>query len=164
MDAVDCITGIEPGVAADAEPSEALPHAGRDAMYRQFEDSPGDFTAYLVLADMLDELGYAKLAYAFRWMGARRLCPHKRERYVAPGATAGKAVPMTFRWAWYREPSLDRLSDTFPRVSVLPHALAKQLLPARHCYYPSHQAAVMDLAKRLQRLKDVYTLEPRKVA
>jgi hypothetical protein len=76
---------------------DSFPDADRDALLKGFEEHPGDFNGYGVAADLFDELGYARLAYAFRWMHFRRTWPRRRERYRGNNRT----IPDRFRWAWY---------------------------------------------------------------
>jgi hypothetical protein len=134
----------------------------RDALYKLFEKSPGDLAAYGGMADRLDELGYASLAHAYRWMWKRGKWPHKRERYATPGGRVpGRSVPAPFRWGWYSEKTGgSTIRDVYPSVPREPHGLPRVLLFAPHKYYPSHAAAVMDLATWLQRLKSTHDLEP----
>lgn len=143
---------------------DVIPHADRDAMYKAFEESPGDFAGYGAMADLLDELGYAALAHAFRWMYRRQKFPHKRTHYV--GDLHQKKVPARFRWAWYGETNV-RMGKEVP--GVLPgsrfdrHSLPLLVIPASQRVYASHQVAVMELAKWLARLKSAYDLESGKV-
>lgn len=142
--------------------TDTIPNADRDAFYKLFEEAPGDLTAYGVFADLMDELGYPSIAYGYRWMSARGVFPHKRTHYT-DGATTRRA-PAKHRWAWYGNIAMLSASTVVPGVlSASPlklHVLPKSLLNARQCVWPSHAAAVMYLAERLQRLKDTYTTEP----
>ncbi len=136
----------------------------RDAMYAGFEKSPGDFAGYGAMADLLDELGYAKLAHAFRWMAMRGKFPHKRERYMGR-YTAGRRVPDAHRWAWYALPSYGDVEQSHtgvqPAAPLKTHGLPYILSPGQKVF-KTHQAAVMWLAERLAKLGDVYNAHPPK--
>lgn len=136
----------------------------RDALYKLFEESPGDLACYGAMADRLDELGYHSLAYAYRWMQRRGKWPHKRTHYV--GDLHQRAVPKRFRWAWYADatrPNGREVPGVLPGGTLKFHTLSPLLLPGPQKVYASHQAAVMDLAKWLQELRDGYDLdEPKK--
>lgn len=144
---------------------DTTPDPDRDALYKLFEDSPGDLAAYGGMADRLDELGYASLAYAYRWMQRRGKWPHKRTHYV--GDLHQRKVPARFRWAWYAEdvqregrgPSGREVAGVLPGSRHKWHSLPPLLLPGEQKVYASHQAAVMDLAKWLDRLRDAYALD-----
>lgn len=77
--------------------NDTFPHPDRDAMYAAFEESPGDLAAYGAMADLLDDLGYASVGYAYRWMQRRGVWPHKRTHYV--GDLPPWAVPRSARAA-----------------------------------------------------------------
>ena len=149
--------------------SDVIPNADRDAFHKLFEGAPDDpFAAYGAMADLMDEIGYASLAHAYRWMMHRGKRPHKRTHYV--GDLHEKKVPEKFRWAWYaqdefRESSLGGLKEVpnvLPGSRLRYHSLPPLLLPGTQKVYPSHAAAVMDLAKWLQCLKDTHDLAPPK--
>lgn len=149
---------------SDELPDTAL-DLERDAMYRAFEEAPGDLAGYGAMADRLDELGYPALAHAYRWMQRRGKWPHKRTHYADPSGRPCRRVPGRFRWAWYEGADAPRgaVGGVFPAAPRATHALSPLLLPGRQKVYASHQAAVMDLAKWLRELKDVYDLdEPKK--
>lgn len=145
--------------------SDVIPNADRDAFHRQFEEAPGDLTAYGAMADLMDETGYPALAHAYRWMCRREKFPHRRERYV--GDLHERKVPPKFRWAWYGEGYWPRYEKQ-PMPGLLPespfayHALNGIVMVGKQHVYPSHAAAVMDLAKWLARLREVYDVEPPK--
>lgn len=148
---------------------EAAPDPDRDALYRLFEESPGDLAAYGAMADRLDELGYASLAHAYRWMGRRGKWPHKRTHYV--GDLHQRKVPARYRWAWYAQDLFresgagggKEVDGVLPGSRLKYHSLSPLLLSGDQSVHPSHQAAVMALARWLQDLKDVHDLDaPRK--
>lgn len=143
------------------ESTDVRPDPDRDAMYRAFEESPGDLAGYGAMADRLDELGYHALAHAYRWMQRRGKWPHRRTQYIDPVTRKpGRKVPKRFRWAWYAEQTWHEWVPAYPESKRSHHHLASLLMAAEQRVYPSHQAAVMDLAKWLQRLKDCYDLDP----
>ena len=151
--------------SAELVVTDVRPCADRDIMYRQFEAEPGDLVAYGAMADLQDEMGYAELAHAFRWMSRRGRWPHKRMNYVDhTGLGCGRKVSKAHRWAWYVETYVEaRMHNIYPLVWKKHHALSRLVLRADQKVYPSHQAAVMGLAKLLQALKDVYDVDaPRK--
>lgn len=136
-------------------------------MYKTFEESPGDLAGYGAMADKLDELGYAKLAHAFRWMSFRGVWPHKRTHYgVYNGNTQGRKVPKNARWAWYKREALigeGRKTDAFPRELISTHSLPFLLIrnhPQKT--FAFHQEAVMWLADRLAELQVEYAAHPPK--
>lgn len=149
-------------MTGDLAAHEIVPSADVAAMYRRFEDEPGDRTAYGVTADMLDDCGWDSLAHAFRWMCGRGKWPHRREWY-ALGGGATKKVPAKYRFAWYRE-GLTTSTTTggiaLPKSEFASHALPPLVIPGGQMLYPSHQAAVMALAKWLQELRDAIAVEP----
>ncbi len=134
----------------------------RDAMYALFENSPGDTAAYGAMGDELDELGYAQLAHAFRWMARRGIWPHKRERYKG-GSVPGRKVSRQHRWAWYEtgwNHDGNRLvPGVYPDAKLIHHALPHLLMTGTQKVFPSHQAAVMWLAERLQKLRAIYEVD-----
>lgn len=134
------------------------------AMLRQFEETPGDLTAYGVMADRLDELGMADLAHAYRWMSRRGRYPHQRTRYI--GDMHQRKVPERFRWAWYAMDAYDEKHGGRREVpGVLPasrlrfHSLPALVMVGEQRVYRSHDAAVDELAFWLKRLKDAYSVE-----
>lgn len=142
----------------------------RDAMYAAFEAEPCDLAGYGAMADHLDELGYEALGYAFRWMQRRGKWPHKRTHYSQHKASMtvleqGRKVPGRFRWAWYAadEWKVD-VKGIWPAAPLILHSLDRLLLPGEQKVYASHQAAVMDLAEWLKKLRDVYALDEAKPA
>lgn len=146
--------------------SDVIPSADRDAFHKLFETAPDDpFTAYGAMGDLMDETGYASLAHAYRWMMRRQKRPHCRTHYV--GDSHHKKVPARFRWAWYAEgnwpdrggPGLREVPGVLPGSRINYHSLPSLVMSGDQRVYPSHAAAVMDLAKWLQRLKDAYDLE-----
>lgn len=141
----------------------------RDAMYALFEDRPGDLAAYGAMADEMDDLGYAMIGHAFRWMCRRGKFPHQRTHYTAYTSRSfgsglqGRKVPGRYRWAWYTRDVADKnVSGIWPIVPREPHSLPSLVMSGEQRVYTSHQAAVMDLAKWLQRLRDAYDVEPPK--
>lgn len=144
--------------------TELIPNADRDAFHKQFEEAPGDLTAYGAMGDLMDELGYPTLAHAYRWMGRRGVFPHRRTHYV--GDSHQRKVPKSFRWAWYSGRVM--LTERSEVPNVLPgsrlkwHSLPALVMSGDQRVYPSHAAAVMDLAKWLARLKEAYDIEPPK--
>lgn len=139
--------------------NDTFPDLNLRVMLEGFEETPGDLAGYGVVADRFDELGYASIAHAFRWMHRRGIWPHKRLFYVtSPGQ---RKVPPKNRWAWY-----DEFHDP-PRLLPVPATYASHRLPALVAYAPqmlfaSHQAAVMLLASRLSVLKSAYETDPPK--
>ncbi len=141
--------------------------ADRDAMYKTFEESPGDLAGYGAMADELDALGYEKLAHAFRWMSFRGVWPHKRTNYGKLNSVSpGRRTPKNARWAWYSIRTITSryiLTDSFPRNSIAQHALPFLLIwnhPQKT--FASHQEAVMWLADRLDALRVEYAVHPPK--
>lgn len=136
--------------------------ADRDAMYKAFEQSPGDLAGYGAMADELDELGYTKLAHAFRWMSFRGVWPHKRTHY--PGRhVAGRKVPKNARWAWYAVGTFYEKTACYPRNPVAQHYLPKLvILNHPQKTFGSHQEAIMWLADRLDALRVEYAVHPPK--
>lgn len=139
-----------------------LRDATRDALFAHFESAPGDFAAYGVAADRLDELGVPELAHAFRWMWVRERFPLKRLHYSSADARVGRRVPAVYQWAWYRtrRPDEMKVHDVWPRVPRRPHSLPRVLLEADHHYFSTHEFAVQHLAGALDQLKNVYAIFP----
>jgi hypothetical protein len=76
----------------------------RDALYAHCEANPGDLACYGALADELDDLGYASIAHAYRWMSRRGIYPHLRLNYGVRRDRVvykGRKVPARFRWGWH---------------------------------------------------------------
>ena len=143
--------------------TDVLPSPERDAFYKQFEAAPGDLTGYGAMADLMDERGHPALAHAYRWMCKRGRWPHQRTHYV--GDLHQRKVPARFRWAWYGEhlyptPGSSEVPGVLPGSRVAHHVLPALIMTGEQRVYPSHAAAVMDLAKWLQRLKEAYDIEP----
>lgn len=132
------------------------------AMYAVIEADPSELSAYGGIADMLEELGYASLPHAYRWCMRRGRFPHMRMRYAARGVP-GRQVPQKFRWAWYIEPvrwgSDYLIRGTWPMSKRVHHGLPALLIRGEQKVYPSHSAAMMDLAKWLQGLRECWELE-----
>lgn len=136
----------------------------RDAMYATFEEQPGDFTGYRAMSDELADLGYADLAHAFAWMAERGKFPHKRERYCDTRGNAARRVPVTSRWAWYRDSYWrERIDFVLPHSKTESHTLPGLVLPGWQKTFRSHQQAVMYLAQQLAILRNTYSAEPPKV-
>lgn len=149
--------------------ADTVPDPDRDALFKVFEETPGDLAAYGAMADRLDELGYASLAHAYRWMQRRGKWPHKRTHYVSD--LLMRKVPARFRWAWYAQDlfrekqagGAKEVSGVLPGSRLAYHSLSPLLLSGKQSVHPSHQSAVMALARWLQDLKDVHDLDaPRK--
>lgn len=141
----------------------------RNSLYRQLEESPGLFDTYGILADRLEELGYLSLAHAYRWCWKRQKSPHKRMNYAAYGMGLyhkGRKVPSNFRWGWYSvsvEASF-HIPNVWPVVDIFPHILPSLLMPSKHCFFPTHTAAMFQLATWLLAIKNIWELEPAKEA
>lgn len=150
--------------APDSDP--VLVTADLRHMYKQLEAQPDDFTLCGVLADALEEVGYSTLPYAYRWMAARRVYPHRRLNYGFSGRP-GRKVPEKFRWAWYNKygashatpnnPS--KILEIAPMVPAAPHTLDELLLGRPRELFKSHTDAVRFLAGRLHALMSVTALE-----
>jgi hypothetical protein len=147
-------------------------HPDLQAFFKSFEDTPGELTAYGAAADLLDEVGYAKLAHAYRWMSFRALWPHKRMWYGTRSSLGnihrqGRAVPAAYRWGWYgqAERAYDQniIWSVFPVEPLKYHALPTLLMAFPQKLFPSHQAAVMWLSDRLHSIKSVYAADPKGV-
>lgn len=147
----------------ETDASEAVADPDRDAMLRLFEEEPGDLAAYGVMADRMDELGYANIAHAYRWMSLRGKYPHRRERYCSFSGRSGRKVPDQFRWAWYEEsPHRTQTAGSLPVSPLALHSLPRLVIPGEQKVFGSHAAAVMALAGWLKRLRDAYDVEPPK--
>lgn len=132
------------------------------AAFAQLEASPGDLAGYGAVADMLEELGDTFLPHAYRWMMHRQKFPHKRTHYV--GDLHHRKVPARFRWAWYASPAAPSDRAEVPRVvpgsRLVLHSLPSIVMTGDQRVYPSHAAAVADLAAWLHLLKSAYDLDP----
>lgn len=155
-------------LSTDLTESLVVSDPDRDAMYRHFEAHPGDLAGYGAMADKLDEIGYPKLAHAFRWMSHRGVWPHKRKFYTR-GVSPGRKVPAKFGWAWYSKHGNENSTlDTVNTRSVGPrslhknHALASLVMVGDQKVFASHQQAVMWLAGQLDRLQRDYSVYPPK--
>ncbi len=147
--------------------ADAYPNADRDALYALFEREPGDAAAYGAMGDLMDELGYAKRAHAYRWMARRRKWPHLRTNYANVTGGLGYSVvkarkcPAKFRFAWYMETygSAEAPAPGWPKSPIGNHWLPSILIPKEQHLYPSHAAAVEDLAKWLHKLRAAWELD-----
>lgn len=132
-----------------------------NAMYKFFEEKPGDLASYGAMADDLDAMGYAKLAHAFRWMCYRNKFPHLRTHYMKNGRI-GRKIPAAFRWAWYSPLGWNGVRVIPKELKVESHVLPLMLRVKQQQLFVSHQAAVMWLADQLKALRDVYEAQPPK--
>lgn len=148
------------------------PTADLVAMYKAIEVDPSDLTAYGAIADLLQELGYESLPHAYRWCQRRGKWLHRRTHYArATGPwysiVQGRRCPLKFRWAWYVEspvPTSSRLAELvpapgWPKSLLKYHDLPSLLIPGDQKVYPTHGAAMGDLAKWLEKLRECYELD-----
>lgn len=115
-----------------------------------------DWSVYLVYADLLLDQQEDDLAYAYRYMGTRRLTPLHRQFYHSHGSTT--RVPAMYSWGWYSPsvPTLLQKRDEVEPYCILPRLVFFAMAPAgAHMrLYSSHELSVAGLSKALHKRKE----------
>lgn len=140
---------------------EAEAGGDRAAFQKAIAAAPGDFTAYLVFADWLDDRGEEpSLALAMRWCAKNRQHPHRRTHYHT--LAQPRRVPDKWGWGWYCRAFTDRSLLTRDRAvegSILPRVEYLSFGgTGPHRLYPSWEAAVSGLAVGLEYMRKSVTL------
>ncbi|MBY0456769.1 MAG: hypothetical protein K2V38_05495, partial [Gemmataceae bacterium] len=129
------------------------------ALYAGLELEPAELTRYGVIADLLEERGYADLPHAYRWCVARRVWPHRRDYYSAGrfGTGSRRRAPAKHRWAWYSSSRAGYATEyALPLSKPEHHTLSAMLVTGDQRVFALHAAAVQHLADRLRALRDVF--------
>lgn len=120
------------------------------AFVRNLSENPGDFAAYLVFADWLQEQRRPVEADACRWLAQRERRPYQR------------SDRKTYRWVWTREGRFDRpLPGRFNLrcpTCVLPRVVYQHLgkrVDARFQSYHTWQEAFSALANSLETIRRI---------